>query len=190
MSLRKDRLTVPGLQHLVKFAELTAGVVAPRTIRVAITYYLKVFQGVVQPYPESDSANEQPPRPKRGAKGRRSWYKRDWGPRWLSKKKFRWKPERLKRRVVYGGNWAGVRLSQQLSKKWGIVVASSPLSGRLGNRSTYAPPVHGTRQAEAMGARGWKNIVEVELDLATRGTLLRALTDALAAMARSAKQGG
>ena len=93
--------------------------------------------------------------PEAPAYGGRQWYKRGFGPKWRSNPKRRWSPGKLKRDVVYGGNWAGLKTSEGLSQRsfevkkkgWGAIV---------GTGVTYSPLVqHYKEQTRTHKRTGW-----------------------------------
>lgn len=91
----------------------------------------------VSPYPNKTVANS-PENPS----GR--WYERGYGPRWRRKRT---------------GGVGGRRTSENLSKKWGIVVRGSQV--QIGNTASYAEYVQGEKQAGFHASRGWKKLQDV-----------------------------
>ena len=113
-----------------------------RTATLAIGHEI---EQTIKPYPPMSAAN---------APGQRRWYERGFGPKWQSNPARRWNPDKLKRPVVYGPTWAGIRSSETLGRQW--AVRNKGVGAIVGNKATYAPAVHHWKEQPPFhNRRGW-----------------------------------
>ena len=116
-----------------------------RAIRIISYPVAQRLKGIIAKYPAVTEAN----RP-----GGLRWYERGFGPKWRSTPERRWNPDRLKRNVIYGGNWAGVRTSETLNRSWAVGRVGD--GSFVGSRASYSPVVHHYEdQAGFHKRRGW-----------------------------------
>jgi len=167
------------------------------------------IHGRAAPYPAAGPWSRTPPDKKLPRKGKQTkWYQRNWGPKWLSSKKYRWSTigRSTKRKVEYGQWWAGVKSSQMMSKNtraggsvpdprqkqdsWRMKMRDK-WTAVLGSLATYAKYVIGLRQTSVHAQHGWKNAkTAVRESIRSRAPvyILRAATQKLVDEAK--KEGG
>ena len=134
-----------------------------RALRIISYPVAQRVKTVVAKYPKESEAN----RP-----GRRRWYERGFGPKWRSAPDKRWNPNRLKRAVIYGGNWAGVRTSETLNRSWAVGRRGN--GAFVGSRASYSPEVHHhADQADFHKRRGWVTDKEAVDRVVSRGEVDR-----------------
>ena len=132
---------------------VTIRVVVPPELRRALGANMhKAIRYAVMPIGEELKA-ELHRKPEAPPQTGRKWYERRFGPKWRSDPKRRWK--RTKRAVIYGGDWAGVKTSEQLSVgRW--EVKRTARGAIVGNPVTYSPVVHShEEQARIHKDTGW-----------------------------------
>jgi hypothetical protein len=120
-------------------------------LQPALLAIAAALQNVIAPYPPAPSYI-----------GRLSWYERGYGPRWLHR----------------DGGIGGRKTSQFLNRSW----YSEPRADAtvvLGNRATYAPWVHGTRQTKVNQEYGWVNVATGKDRVVQDGTITRIIDTAL-----------
>lgn len=120
-------------------------------IQPALLAIAAALQNTIAPYPPAPSYQN-----------RKRWYERGYGPRWRRR----------------DGSKGGRKTSQFLNRSW----YSEPRGEAkvvLGNRATYAPWVHGTKQSSVNREYGWVNVATGKQRVVQDGTITRIMDTAL-----------
>jgi hypothetical protein len=120
-------------------------------LQPALLAIAAALQNVIAPYPPAPTYQN-----------RKRWYERGYGNRWRRK----------------DGSIGGRKTSQFLNRSWYSEPRDS-VTVVLGNRATYAPWVHGTRQTKVNQEYGWVNVATGKDRVVQDGTITRIIDTAL-----------
>lgn len=120
-------------------------------IQPALLAIAAALQNAVAPYPPAPTYT-----------GRKRWYERGYGNRWRRK----------------DGSVGGRKISQFLNRSW----YSEPRGQAevvVGNKATYAPWVHGSKQTKVNEKYGWISVMSGRQRIVQDGTVSRIIDTAL-----------
>lgn len=154
----------------LKEAQRLLGVDLKPAIQAATKAIALEVQGEIAPYPPIVSHS-----------GRRSWYERGYGPKWMTKAGVHGRPtsQTLGRRFGLLGALPAV------GKGGWALVAKGSMGHVLGNSATYAGLVHSKeRQARVHARHGWVTDEQAMRQVIASGAVKRIVTQAIMARLR------